>query len=152
MKKLLLGLSAAASLALAGQALAADKVLTVSTWAAPVHTMNKDVFPWLDGELKKCSGGSLSLKLEYNLAPPPAQYDTVRDGVADLTWIVHGYTPGKFATTKLVELPGNKGDAQQMSVAFQKTWDKYLAKAGEANGVQMMPSYVHGPCEQNTVK
>ena len=27
--------------------------------------------------------GDLSLKIEYGLAPPPAQYDTVRDGVGD---------------------------------------------------------------------
>jgi len=155
MKKLLLGLSAAATMVFAGQAMAgghAAKELIVSTWAAPVHTMNANVFPWMDGELQKCSGGSLSLKLEYNLAPPPAQYDTVRDGVADLTWIVHGYTPGKFATTKLAELPGNTGNAEQMSVAFQKTWEKYLSKAGEAKGVQVLANYVHGPGHVNTVK
>ena len=60
----------------------------------------------MNEQLTACSGGSLSLKVEYGLAPPPAQYDTVRDGVADLTWMVHGYTPGKFETTKIAELPG----------------------------------------------
>ena len=111
MKKGLLTLAAAIPMVLAGQAMAADKVLTISSWAAPVHTMNKHVFPWMISELEKCSGGSLSAKVEYGLASPPAQYDTVRDGVADIGWIVYGYTPGKFEATKIVEMPGNTGNA-----------------------------------------
>ena len=75
MKKSLLTLAAAIPMALASQAASADTVLTISSWAAPVHTMNKDVFPWMISELEKCSGGSLSAKIEYGLASPPAQYD-----------------------------------------------------------------------------
>ncbi len=145
MKKSLLTLAAAIPMALASQAASADTVLTISSWAAPVHTMNKDVFPWMISELEKCSGGSLSAKIEYGLASPPAQYDTIRDGVADIGWIVYGYTPGKFEATKIAELPGNTGNAQEMSVAFQKTHEKYLAAAKEAKGVQVLANYVHGP-------
>jgi TRAP-type C4-dicarboxylate transport system substrate-binding protein len=127
-------------------------VLKVASWAGPKHTMNYGVFPWMNNSLKSCSGGSLSLKVEYGLAPPPAMYDTIRDGVADIGWIVHGYTPGKFVTTKLAELPGIPGNAQQISTAFQKTWEKYLSKAKEAKGIQILGSYVHGPGLLNTKK
>ena len=102
--------------------------------------------------MEKCSGGSLSAKIEYGLASPPAQYDTIRDGVADIGWIVYGYTPGKFEATKIAELPGNTGNAQEMSVAFQKTHEKYLAAAKEAKGVQVLANYVHGPGHINTVE
>ena len=136
----------------AGIASAADKVLTVSHWAGPKHTMAADVFPWLNEQYKACSGGSLSLKVENGLAPPPAQYDTIRDGVADIGWIVHGYTPGKFKTTKLIELPGTKGNAEQMSSAFQMTHEKYLAAAKEAKGVKVLANFVHGPGMVNTIE
>ena len=152
MKKCLLTLAAAIPMALAGQVASADTVLTISSWAAPVHTMNKHVFPWMISEMEKCSGGSLSAKVEYGLASPPAQYDTIRDGVADIGWIVYGYTPGKFEATKIAELPGNTGNAQEMSVAFQKTHEKYLAAAKEAKGVQVLANYVHGPGHINTVE
>ncbi len=152
MKKGLLTLAAAIPMVLAGQAMAANKVLTISSWAAPVHTMNKHVFPWMISEMEKCSGGSLSAKVEYGLASPPAQYDTVRDGVADFGWIVYGYTPGKFEATKIVEMPGSTGDAQEMSIAFQKTHEKFLAAAKEAKGVQVLANYTHGPGHLNTVK
>ena len=97
--------------AAASQAQAADKVLTMSHWAGPKHAMATKVYPWLNDQLSQCSGGSLSVKLENGLAPPPAQYDTIRDGVADIGWIVHGYTKGKFLTTKMIELPGLPGNA-----------------------------------------
>jgi TRAP-type C4-dicarboxylate transport system substrate-binding protein len=114
--------------------------------------MNASFFPWMNGQLKTCSKNLLSLKVEYGLAPPPAIYDTIRDGVADIGWIVHGYTPGKFVTTKIAELPGIPGNATQISTAFQKTWEKYLAKAKEAKGIQVLANYTHGPGLLNTKK
>ena len=152
MKKIIASFAIALPLLVSNHAMAADKELIISSWAAPVHTMNVDIFPWMISEMNKCSGGSLSAKVEYGLAPPPAQYDTIRDGVADIGWIVYGYTPGKFETTKIAELPGNRGNAEAISVAFQKTHEKYLAAAKEAKGVRVLANYVHGPGHVNTVK
>jgi TRAP-type C4-dicarboxylate transport system substrate-binding protein len=143
---------AAVTLTLANTTFAADKVLTVSHWTGPKHAMATMVFPWINEQYQACSGGSLSLKIENGLAPPPAQYDTVRDGVADIGWIVHGYTPGKFTTTKIAELPGNTGNAETMSIAFQRTHEKYLAAAKEAKGVEVLANFVHGPGMLNTIE
>ena len=153
MKKLSIAIATAVTaLGFATSATAADKVLTASHWAGPKHVMATHVFPWIGEQLKECSGGSLTVKIENGLAPPPAQYDTIRDGVADLGWIVHGYTPGKFLTTKLAELPGVPGNAEQISVAYQMTQEKYLAAAKEAKGVQVLTNFVHGPGMLNTTK
>jgi len=153
MQKIAISLTmAAATLAVANSAIAADKVLTVSHWAGPKHAMATAVFPWMNEQFQACSDGSLSLKVENGLAPPPAQYDTIRDGVADIGWIVHGYTPGKFAATKIAELPGNGGNAEAMSIAFQRTHEKYLAAAKEAKGVEVLANFVHGPGLLNTVE
>ncbi len=142
----------ALALIFAGSTATAETTLTVSTWAGPNHNMNATVFPRIAEILSECSGGDINVKIEFGLAPPPAQYDTVRDGVADLTWIVHGYTPGKFVTTKLAELPGIAGNAEQVSVAYQMTHEKYLAAAGEAKGVEVLTNFVHGPGLLNTVE
>ena len=141
----------ATSIGLAAGSASAEKVLTVASWAAPFHTMNENIFPWMNSQLKSCTGGSLSLKVEYGMAPPPAMYDTIRDGVADIGWIVYGYTPGKFVTTMIPELPGIPGNARQKSVAFQRTHEKFFASAGEAKGVQILANYTHGPGMANTV-
>jgi TRAP-type C4-dicarboxylate transport system substrate-binding protein len=153
LKSLIFGTGALAmSVGAVASSAAADTVLTVSSWASPKHTMNANVFPWMNEQLSACSGGSLSLKVEYGLAPPPAQYDTVRDGVADITWMVHGYTPGKFETTKIAELPGLYGKSEAVSAAFQATWEKHLSAANEAKGVEILTNFVHGPGMIHTVK
>ena len=143
---------AAIAIAMGASSASAETVLTVSSWAGPNHNINATTFPRINDILKECSGGDLSLKVEYGLAPPPAQYDTVRDGVADMTWIVHGYTPGKFVTTKLAELPGIPGNAEQISAAYQMTYEKYLADAKEAKGVEVLANFVHGPGMLNTLE
>ena len=154
MKPVLKSLIASAVLlgTMTGNTYAADKALTFSHWAGPKHAMATKVYPWFNESLTECSGGSLTVKLENGLAPPPAQYDTVRDGVADLGWIVHGYTKGKFLTTKMIELPGMPGNAESMSVAFQKTHEKFFADAKEAKGVRVLSNFVHGPGMVNTAK
>ena len=122
MKTLLIGTGALAmSVGAAVSSATADTVLTVSSWASPKHAMNASVFPWMNEQLTACSGGSLSLKVEYGLAPPPAQYDTVRDGVADLTWMVHGYTPGKFRDDKNSRTAGSvwKISGRMSAAAFR---------------------------------
>ncbi len=145
-------LAASAVMAVTVPAMAADQELTFSHWAGPKHAMATKVYPWLNDTLSECSGGSLTVKLENGLAPPPAQYDTVRDSVADLGWIVHGYTKGKFATTKMIEMPGWPGNAEDMSVAFQMTHEKYFADAKEAKGVKVLSNFVHGPGMVNTAE
>ena len=152
MKKFLAALMAITPLAVSGSAVAADKTLTIASWAGPAHTMNANLFPQMISELEGCSGGSLSAKVEFGLSSPLALYDTVRDGVADISWIVYGYTPGKFDTTKLVELPGSTGTAETMSYAFHMTYEKYLAAAKEAKGVKVMAAFTHGPGHINTKK
>lgn len=141
-----------AAFAFTSQASADEKVLTMSHWAGPKHVMATKVHPWFSDQLSECSGGSLSVKLENGLAPPPAQYDTVRDGVADVGWIVHGYTKGKFLTTKMIELPGLPGNAESLSAAFQMTHEKFFAEAKEAKGVKVLANFVHGPGMVNTAK
>jgi len=145
-------ITASAAMAISGTAQSADKELIVSHWAGPKHAMATMVFPWLGEQLSECSGGSLTVKVENGLAPPPAQYDTIRDGVADIGWIVHGYTKGKFLTTKMIEMPGWAGNAEEMSVAFQKTHEKFFAEANEAKGVKVMSQFVHGPGMVNTAE
>ena len=65
LSKIIAGVSAVAtSFGITVGAASAEKVLTVASWAAPFHTMNENVFPWMNSQLKSCTGGSVSLKVE----------------------------------------------------------------------------------------
>jgi TRAP-type C4-dicarboxylate transport system substrate-binding protein len=58
---------------------------------------------------------------------------------------VHGYTPSRFKLTGLVELPFLGDSAEATSVAYQKIYEKHLAKFGEHKGLKVLAVFTHGP-------
>lgn len=144
-QKLLLGLAVvSASITLPGQAIA-EKIMRVGSWLPPKHTMNKDVLPTWGKWISDATEGRVSLKIEYPGGHPKALLDQVQDGVFDAGWTFHGYFPGRFKLTKIVELPGLGADAEAASVAHWRINEKYLKKAGEHKGVVLGALFTHGP-------
>jgi len=135
--------SALAVSALAAQA--ADTTLTISSWAPPTHGMNALMWPEMIKQIEAATDGRVTAEIKYGLGSPPAQYDLILDGAADITWIFHGYTPGRFVTTKLIELPGYEGNAEAASVAYWRAYEEYLAAADEHKGVKVAALMTHGP-------
>jgi TRAP-type C4-dicarboxylate transport system substrate-binding protein len=80
--------------------------LKVSHYLPPNHTFQKEIVAWGD-ELEKASGGRLKLRVypASQLGPVNRQFDMARNGVADITVVLHGATPGRFPVTELASLP-----------------------------------------------
>lgn len=131
----------------AASAMAADYTLTISSWAPPGHGLNAQMWPNLIKMIEDATDGKVTAEIKYGLAPPPAQMDLVLDGAADMTVIFHGYQPGRFTTTKLIELPGYEGSAEQASVAYWRVYEKHLAAANEHRGVKVIAMHTHGPAQ-----
>ncbi|MCG6904330.1 MAG: TRAP transporter substrate-binding protein [Rhodobacter sp.] len=146
MKHFLQGCVAASAIAVSALAAsAADVTLTISSWAPPTHGMNSIAWPAIIAEIEKATEGRVTAEIKYGLASPPAQYDLVLDGAADIAWIFHGYTPGRFVATKMIELPGYDGNAEAASVAYWRAHEKYFEALGEHKGVKLMGLMTHGP-------
>lgn len=124
---------------------AADKVLTVASWLPTTHGINASLWPTVKKEIEERTDGRVSLKVEYGLAPPNGLLELVEYGGADISWTFNGYFPGRFTTTKMIELPGYEGDSEAASVAHWKAHEKYFAKAGEYDGVELIGLMVHAP-------
>ena len=75
--------------------------------------------------MEEATEGRVTAKIKYKLGSPPAQFDLIQDGVADITWIFHGYNPGRYVATKVVELPGYAGSAKAASIAYWKAHQKF---------------------------
>lgn len=74
---------------------------------------------------------------------PPELYDQVVDGVADVVWTAVGYTPGRFPSTEVFELPFMVTDARAASYAFYKMFEDHMHD--EFNATHILGTWVHGP-------
>lgn len=75
---------------------------------------------------------------------PPELMDQAIDGVADIVWTVVGYTPGRFPSTEVFELPFMVEDARAASCAYWKMYEEHM-KDGEFKDLHILGTWVHGP-------
>lgn len=131
----------------------ADTVLRVSNWLPPGHPLVTDIIePW-GKQVEEVTDGRV--KVEVMKAPigkPPAQYDLIRNGAADVAYGVHGYTPNRFGLSTIVELPFQSNTSEALSVAYWRVYEKYLKQANEHEGVKVVTLFTHGPGEIYTTK
>jgi len=135
-------LAAAATLALPAQA---QVVLTASSWLAPSHALSESQKEWCALLEKKTAGKARCNVLPRGVAAAPATFDAVRNGLADLSFTVHGYTPGRFVTTQVAEFPFLGNNSEPVSVAFQRLYARTPAMAEEHKGVKVLAVFTHGP-------
>ncbi len=145
MNKLILGASIAMMTVTASPQVMAEKIMRVGSWLPPSHNMNAEVLPTWGKWIEEATEGRVKIKVEYPGGHPKAFLDQVQDGVFDAGWTYHGYFPGRFKLTKIVELPGLGADAEAASIAHWRINEKYLAKAGEHKGITLGALFTHGP-------
>jgi len=138
--------------ALASQA-QAETVLRVSNWLPPGHPLVVDIIePWGEKVAEVTDGRVTVEVMKAPIGKPPAQYDLIAKGAADVAYGVHGYTPNRFGLTSLVELPFQSNTAEALSVAYWRVYEKYLKEADEHDGVKLVTLFTHGPGEIYTTK
>ena len=104
------------------------------------------LYPWAD-RVEAASGGRIRIERYPAMqlgGTPPQLIDQAQDGTVDIVWTLPGYTPGRFPTTEVFELPFIMTNAEATSKAY---WDLFEAhmKDGEFAGVHMIATWVHGP-------
>jgi TRAP-type transport system periplasmic protein len=102
--------------------------------------------PW--GE-KLAAATDGALKIEHFDAMalggrPGELYDQARDGVADMTMTLTGYTPGRFSRSEVFELPFMMTDPVATALAFQQMADEDF-QASEYSDVKILGAWLHGP-------
>ncbi|MBT9386501.1 TRAP transporter substrate-binding protein [Pseudooceanicola sp. CBS1P-1] len=145
MKKLTLAAVAAVVLA---APVSAETKLTVANWLPPSHPLVSDVIVPMMEKIKEATHGEVvPTMLPAPLGPPAAHFDFAVNGVADITFGVQGYSPGRFKTTNIAELPFMGPSAVATSVAYWRTWNAMLKQAGEYDKVHVLGVFTHGPGE-----
>jgi TRAP-type C4-dicarboxylate transport system substrate-binding protein len=128
----------------------AESTIRLETYAGAKHSMNSEGWPQWVTQVEDAGKGSIKIKMTFPPINPRDLLDRVRTGIADMAWITHGYTTGRFVFTDIVELPGLDGNAEQMSRAYWRIHEKHLAKFNEHKGVKLLALFSHGPGMMHT--
>ena len=123
----------------------AQTVFTASTWVPPTHTLSVAQKEWCDALEKESAGRMKCNILPKAVSAPPGTFDAVRDGLADISFTVDGYTPGRFVFTQMAEFPFLGDNSMATSVAYQRVYNKHFAPLGEHRGVKVLGVFTHGP-------
>lgn len=144
MNRSLLSLAAAAA-ALAAAPAGAQTVLTTSTWVPQGHAITLAQKEWCDLVEKNSSNRIRCNHLPRAVSAPPGTFDAVKNGLADVSFTVHGYTPGRFTYTQMAEFPFLGDSAEAVSVAFNKVAYRNPEFLKEHEGVKVLAFFTHGP-------
>ncbi|MDQ7742939.1 TRAP transporter substrate-binding protein [Hydrogenophaga pseudoflava] len=106
----------------------------------------KAIIPWAK-KVEAESGGRIKVQLFHAMqmgGTPQQLFDQAKDGVADITWTVLGYTPGRFNKSEVFELPFMcSGGPENCSRAFHEYVEKNAAD--EFKTVKLLAAHTHGP-------
>ncbi|WP_066258446.1 TRAP transporter substrate-binding protein [Hydrogenophaga flava] len=140
-------LIALASLGFSGLAQAQTVTLRLHQFLPPQAAIPaKAIIPWAR-KIEAESGGRIKIQDFHAMqmgGSPPQLFDQARDGVADITWTVLGYTPGRFNKSEVFELPFMcSGGPEKCSRAFHEYVEKNAAD--EFKSVKLLAAHTHGP-------
>lgn len=149
-RKSFLNMAAAGALALgfgAAPALAQEVTLRLHQFLPPQANVPKLVLDvWADS-VEEDSGGRIKVERYPSMqlgGKPPELMDQAIDGVADIVWTVVGYTPGRYPSTEVFELPFMMTNARAASRAYWEMFETHM-KDSEFKDVHILGTWVHGP-------
>ena len=147
-------LALAAAAAFAAPAFAQQKhEMKLAYFVGDQHAMSQWLIRWSEG-LEKSSGGRIAVKRfpSAQMGPTPQHYDFARTGQADVSWFLHGGTPGRFPLTEIINLPFMVGSAEigTKTLNDAQLRSKYLD--AEHKGLKVLMLFTHQPGGPHTTK
>ncbi len=140
--------AALALTALAGTAAAKDVTLRFSTFHPHSHWYVVDHVLPLFAEIEKVTEGRVKVQLLPKVVgTAQTQYDVVRDGLADMAYIIPSYTPGRFILAEMGELPGGGSNAEVIAPVFAKLYRDRFEAHGEFGNVKPLAIYSTAPVQ-----
>ena len=147
-------LLAALGLAWSSAPFAQQKIeMKLAYFVGDQHAMSQWLIKW-SGQLEKGSGGRIAVKRfpSAQMGPTPQHYDFARTGQADVTWFLHGGTPGRFPLTEIVNLPFMVGSAEVGIKVLNDSRLRAKYLDAEHKGVKILMLLTHQPGGPHTTR
>ncbi|HET7671769.1 MAG TPA: TRAP transporter substrate-binding protein [Burkholderiales bacterium] len=151
--KCLIAAAAAFGLCASGAQAQQKHEMKLAYFVGDQHAMSQWLIKWSEG-LEKSSGGRIAVKRfpSAQMGPTPAHYDFARTGQADVSWFLHGGTPGRFPLTEIINLPFMVGSSEIGTKVLNDSElrSKYLD--AEHKGIKVLMLFTHQPGGPHTTK
>ena len=150
-QRFILAILAYALVGIFAPATAQQVTLTVSHWLPPTHVLRTQALDlWLKDVTEVTQGRVTFRVLPKIVGSAPAQVDVVRDGLADVGSIAHGYVPGRFIAQEIAELPFLGDVGEPTGRAYWRIFDRHLKAIGEHEGVVVLSVMASSPGRLHT--
>lgn len=127
--------------------------LKFATGFSPKHTMQVKVFePWAE-KINKMSNGKVKVTFFPGgaLGKTPDHYGLAEKGIADISYTLHDYTPGRFPMTTVFELPFIIKSATKTSKAMWQVFEEFPEFRKEYAQVKVLALFCHPAGNFNTI-
>jgi TRAP-type transport system periplasmic protein len=121
---------------------------------SPMHTMQKKVFePWGE-KISTETNGQVKVTMFPGgaLGKPGDHYVLAESGIADIVYLLHDYSPGRFPVTTVFELPFMTPTAQTASEAMWNTYEKFPELQKEYSKYKVLALFCHPAGHFHTTK
>lgn len=116
--------------------------LKFASFVPAPHAMSEWIETWV-AELEVQSAGRLIFETLHGAQMgPPVYYDLAANAQADVTWILHGATPGRFPLTKITNLPLLFCSAEQATRVINDERVRAITDI-EHRGVKVLATFMH---------
>jgi len=118
--------------------------LLINCFWPPQHFICREVLPKWRANVEDATGGRVSIRfLAKSMAAPQAQWESVIYGVFDGAVQFNGFIDKQVVGTQVSMTPFSAiADAEAMSVALWRTYEKFAAAAGEYDNVKLLGLFV----------
>jgi TRAP-type C4-dicarboxylate transport system substrate-binding protein len=109
--------------------------------------------PWAK-EIEKRTNGQVKIKfyVAQTLVKARDSYDAVKNGIADISWVMYSWTPGRFPLTSVMELPYLVKSTFAGANVLTKLFEKFPEMRAEVKETHLLWSWTTMPYELHTVK
>jgi len=145
MPRLIRSLLAATATLAAFSSVQAETVLTVSSWVPASVPLSIAQKQWCEHLKARTEGKMRCNILPRAVANPPGTYDAIKSGIADVSFAVPGYTPGRFTLPQVAEFPFLGDSAESTSVALSRIASKHPQFAEEMRDVHVLAYFTDAP-------
>lgn len=121
---------------------------------SPKHTMQVKVFePW-GAKIKELTGGKVKVTMFPGgaLGKPGDQHALAAKGIADMVYLLHDYSPGRFPMTTVFELPFMTPTSKIASEAMWKTFEEFPEFQKEYADYKVLALFCHPAGHFHTTK